>query len=269
MRYSIAGHDIHKLLTSDWHTPRGGIYVREDLTVHEAEQSGFFRNVRTMVNALNESGGTRATEAGNLNRKFVGTMLEQLCIRPDIAETIRAVNQVINEQDVWDLHQTRVISELAGLIRKYRGMFKPIQKRSHLMEDENAGALYNLLFLTFFRKFNLAYLDRMNEAPLVQNTIAVSLFMLSIVTEQWVSVEDVPAFIFPVRVKEQILEGSSFDFSSLVAYTRIMRPLVHFGLLEERRMGYRAREAEVRKTDLFDRVLKFDVEMTSVPGYLH
>ena len=71
--------DIVRLLEdADWDQPDGAIYVREDLTLAEAEQSRLFRNARTILTALEESGGTKATQAGNLNRQFVQQMMEQL-----------------------------------------------------------------------------------------------------------------------------------------------------------------------------------------------
>jgi hypothetical protein len=59
------------------------------------------------------------------------------------------------------------------------------------------------------------------------------------------------------------------DNTPYVVYRRILAPLIDFGLLEERRMGDNFEDAEVKKTDLFDRVLKFDVEVNLVSGYLH
>jgi hypothetical protein len=78
MRLRIAPQQIDRLINSDWEDPRGAIYVRDDLSVDEAEQSRFFRNARTLLNTLNESGGTKSTQAGNLNRKFVGEMMEKM-----------------------------------------------------------------------------------------------------------------------------------------------------------------------------------------------
>ncbi len=269
MRYSISPREIHKLLNSDWQTPNGAIYVHDDLSLAEAQQSRFFRNVRILHTALKEIGGTKATAAGNLNRKFVAEMLERIDLPPDHAEIIRSVKKVINEQDVWDLHITRVILELGGLIRRHSGMFKVIEKRSHLMEDEHAGTLYQLLFLTFFRQFNLAYLDWMNEAPLVQSTIPVSLLIVSRLTEDWASVEEMAACLFPERVREQIIEGAYSDNTPYIAHSRIIRPLVNFGLLEEREQEDRWTERQVRKTDLFDRLLQFNVDVSSASAYLH
>jgi hypothetical protein len=270
MRLRIPPQQIDRLMEADWETPNGPIYVREDLTVGEAEQSRFFRNARTLLNALNESGGTKATQAGNLNRKFVGEMMEQLDIPSETVEDIRAVNKVINEVDVWDLHIARVIVEFAGLIRQHGGQFRVIQKRSHLMEeDEHAGILYALLFRTFFRKLNLAYLDRMPEIPLLDETVAFSLCIASMLLLDWREVEEVSTQLLVLEAWREIPHSSYSDNTPYVVYRRILEPLIDFGLLVERRMGDSFRDAEVRKTDLFDRVLKFDVEVNLAPGYLH
>jgi hypothetical protein len=208
--------------------------VRDDLSLPDAKRSILSRNARTLLNALKESGGTKATVAGNLNRKFVAETMEKIDLTPRTLEIIRRANKVINEQDVWDLHLARVILELAGLIRKHSGMFKVVQKRSHLMQHENAGALYQLLFLTFFRKFNLSYLDGMAEAPFVQQAVAVSLFMVSRLMDQWEFVEDIAPALFLEQVQMQIPVNFYSDNTSYMAYSRILRPLLQFGLLEER-----------------------------------
>jgi hypothetical protein len=269
MRLRIAPQQIDRLINSDWEDPRGAIYVRDDLSVDEAEQSRFFRNARTLLNALNESGGTKATVGGNLNRKFVGEMMKQLDIPSETVEGIRRVNKVINEVDVWDLHITRVIVEFAGLIRQHGGQFKVIQKRSHLMEDEHAGILYALLLRTFFRKLNLAYLDRMLEIPLLDETVAFSLCMASMLLLDWREVEEVSTQLLVLEAWREIPHSPYSDNTPYVVYRRILKPLIEFALLEERRMGDHFEDAELKKTDLFDRVLKFDVEVNLLPGYLH
>ena len=264
MHYSIGSQEIQRLLEADWETRGGAIYVRDDLSPAEAERSRLFRNARIVLGALAESGGTKATAGGNLNRRFVAEMLERLDLEPGSVEAIRAVNKVINEMDAWTLHLTRVVLQLAGLIRLHHGKFQVVQKRSDLMDDEHAGALYRLLFLTFFRKLNLAYLDSMAEVPAVQQTMAVSLFMVSRMMGGWVLVEDVADDLFLAQVHEQLPIYLHFDSTPHIAGSRIIRPLLRFGLLEERqREGVRT-GAEVRKSNLFDRALEFNVQVTPV-----
>jgi len=266
--YAIDSHEIQRLLEADWETRGGAIYVRDDLSPAEAERSRLFRNARSVLGALVESGGTKATTGGNLNREFVGEMLERLDLELGSVEAIRAVNKVINEMDAWTLHLTRVVVQLAGLIRLHRGKFQVVQKRSHLMEEEHASALYRLLFLSFFRKLNLAYLDSMAEVPALQQTMPVSLFMVSRLMDDWVLVEDIADYLFLAQVRERMPYYVHFDSTPRIAGSRIIRPLLRFGLLEERpREGMRT-GAEVRKSNLFDRALEFNVQMTPVLRYL-
>lgn len=196
-------------------------------------------------------------------------MMEQLDVPSETVEDIRAVKKVINEEDVWDLHIARVIVEFAGLIRQHGGQFKVIQKRSHLMEDEHAGILYALLFRTFFRKLNLAYLDRMPEIPLLDETVAFSLCIASMLLLDWREVEEVSTQLLVLEAWREIPHSPYSDNTAYVVYSRILEPLIGFGLLEERRKGDSFRDAEVRKTDLFDRVLKFDVKVNIASGYIH
>lgn len=265
----VDSRQIERLIYADWKDPYAAIHVRADLSLADAERSILFRNARTLFNALDESGGTKATEAGNLNRKFVAEMMEQLDLTPHTLEVIRAVNKVINEQTVWDLHLTRIIVELAGLIRRSGGNFQVVQKRSHLMEDEHAGVLYSLLFRTFFREFNLSYLDGMADAPFIQQAVAVSLFMISRLMNRWEFVEDIAPALFLEQVQMQIPVSFYSDHTGIMAYSRILRPLLQFGLLEKREQEGSWREIQLRKTDLFDRVLQFNVKVSSSSGYLH
>lgn len=270
MQYFISSREIEKLLRADWQTPHGAIYVRDDLSVDEANRSTLFRNARTLVNALNESGGTKATASGNLNRKFVAEMMEKIELPPKTALMIRRVNKVINEEDVWPLHITRVIVELAGLVRRHGGMFKAVQKKQHLLADLQAGQLYNLLFLTFFRRFHLTYLDHMDEAPLVQDTLPISLFLVSRLMNDWVTVDEVVDFLFPAQVRQQLPVPAYGDIAVRLAYSRIVRPLLWLGLLEDRKWDEGSlAKTELRKTELFDRVLQFNVKIGSTTGYLH
>ncbi len=78
----------------------------------------FFHNTRQMLLALQEQGGTSATATGNLNRVFVKHMFERLVMSPLLRRTTIEVNKVINEPDLRELHLSRIVSELSGLITK-------------------------------------------------------------------------------------------------------------------------------------------------------
>lgn len=256
--------DIVRLLEdADWDQPDGAIYVREDLTLAEAEQSRLFRNARTILTALEESGGTKATQAGNLNRKFVQQMMEQLDLGVESWDDfIRERGKTVNEQDLVPLHVPRVLLELARLVRKYKGAFVVTKRGSRLRADDQAGALYALLFRTHFRRYNLGYLTYVVEEPLLQYGAAFSLLIAGRLMGDWRLLEDVaPRLVLPpiaANLRAPLVVLAHLDY---VLYSYILGPLVELGVLEERWVGeFPESRHEMRKTALFDRVLAFNVE---------
>lgn len=96
VNYMLPHREVERLLSADWEPPGGAIVVRDDLSLAEGEESRLFRNARTVLTALDGSGGTKATATGNLNRKFVGEIMGQLDVNPDTVVSIRRMNKVIN-----------------------------------------------------------------------------------------------------------------------------------------------------------------------------
>jgi hypothetical protein len=83
-------------------------------------------------------------------------------------------NKINKEQDFRELHIGRIIFELAGLIRKYKGHFVLTKKALKLSDDET----YKLLFTTYVNKYNWAYEDGYEEASFFQTATWYSLVAL-------------------------------------------------------------------------------------------
>lgn len=98
--------------------------------------------------------------------------------RPGQKEDTIRFNKVLNEHDVRPLHIIRIICELARLVRRRKRKFLVTNKGQQLLGEQKAGELYTLLFRTFFRQFNLSYLDGLPECYGLQGTIAYSLYRL-------------------------------------------------------------------------------------------
>jgi hypothetical protein len=109
-----------------------------------------------------------------------------------------------------------------------------------------------------------------HEAPLVQDTLPISLFLVSRLMNDWVTVDEVVDFLFPEQVRQELPVPACGDIAARLAYSRILRPLLWMGLLEDRKWDEGSlTKTELRKTDLFDRVLQFNVKVSSTTGYLH
>lgn len=152
-------------------------------------------------------------------------------------------------------------------LSREEGCFKITREAERLLQEDNAGELYARLFFTFFRRFNLAWLDGLGECLGVQETVAFSLLMLCNHARDWTPFEEVSPRLFLPAVLPRI-PVSRCDGKPqihIVAETRILKPLRKFGLLELQyeKMGDPypvSRLTKVRVTPLFHTFFKFRLE---------
>ena len=255
---------VSRLIYGDWEGQKATVVLNKELSLNDLDKAEILTNARVFLRALLESRGTKATSAGNLNRKFVQQMVEMMTWPTGFLEDLRSFRKTWNEEDVFLLHILRVVLVLGGLVRKFKGSFRVTKKGERLTQENDAGDLYATLFQTFFRKFNLGYLDRCPECLGVQQTIAYSLFMVSRHATNWVSPQQLARKLFLTAVSAEIpLSPYGNDDEVLISETRILRPLVRFGLIErqdrEERALFRLPLGRIRKTVLFDAFLNFSL----------
>lgn len=245
---------------------QGVIKFNQDLVLEDLTGSNLLVNARIFLQAIFASGGIKATAQGNLPRKFITQMVDAMVCPDGYVEDLLWINKVLNEIDVYPLHIIRVLLQLSGLIHKLKGTFRVKNKYKHLLQDDSAGELYALLFKAHFRKFNLAYLDRVPGVPLFQHTIAYPLFMLLRLADEWHRPEELAPRLLLPQVVAEIPRAKDDDLGVWLLHNRLIRPLIAFGLLEKREMPFEGTSRtsmpyeEVRKTPLFSMFLEFDFE---------
>lgn len=254
---------VQRLLQSDWTSPDGALTLDETLPLEALAGARQLLNARIFLAALQNAGGTRATAAGNLNRKFVGEMVEAMKWPRGFVDELHRYNKVVNEHDASPLHTLRVLLDLAGLIKRRKGAFTITRRGEELLAEERAGALFAHLFRVQFREMNLAYLDRAPEAHGFQQTIAFSLYSFGRVGGEWSKPEGLAPRVILSAVRAEIPPDEYVDRAALILETRLLRPLERFGLAETREVPGRhprVPDHEYRKTPLFDRFLRFRLE---------
>lgn len=131
-----------------------------------------------LVEAIGES-GLKATATGNLPLKFCKALAQQLREKKYKNGTrLLLIGGIRSEKDLEVLHCTRLVAQLAGLIRKYRGKFVLTHKCRDLLACEDYGSLYFGLFKAYSTKFNWGYRDGYSEANIVQLSFLYTLFLL-------------------------------------------------------------------------------------------
>jgi hypothetical protein len=264
---NLSPSQAHKLLYTEWGTPGAAVQLQANIPLERLEAAPFFRRARWLALAIRDAGSVKATAKWkNLPRKLVTSMVDETLSEDDRAK-IWAYNKVVNEDDVAAIHITRIVCEAAGIIRLRKGAFVVPKTRAKLLEPDQAGALYQLLFVAFFQTFNLAYLDRRHtEASALQSGVAYTLYRLGMLAKQWYSVDKLATEALLPEVRKEIeteLDPQMTDSVREVLAWRVLEPLMDWGVLEGK-FDHRIHRlidtlAQVRTTALYADVLRFDL----------
>lgn len=130
-----------------------------------------------LADAIGE-GGVKPTAKGNLPRKLCREIAVAYFGEDRYRENTR-YGGINREDDFYDLNVTRLVAEMAGLIRKYKGRFILSQECRRLMKGEGMRAIYPRLFKVHVEEFNWAYGDGYAEVPFIQHAFAFTLYLLA------------------------------------------------------------------------------------------
>ena len=239
---------IDSLQAADWSQPGGPMQLNAKLTVNELAHIDFFANTRIFLNALAESDSPNATATGNLSRVFVAQMFDRLDVAPELRDSIRQVCKVVNEMDLWPLHIIRLVTQCAGLIIRRKNRFSLTKSGRALLADNQAGVLYQKLFISYFRRFDLTYLFHYRHVSGIQQTIAIILWRMEIVGRDWQPVKGLATHILPAAVLDQLRQTiiSPYDEEEWILSAYVLQPLLELGLIERKRTK---REHFIEKSD--------------------
>lgn len=222
----LSPYQISNLLTADWDGD-GALSLNPDLSVEKISGCLYYRCTRRLLHKVDRRGGLPTTARGNLTRRVVRELISE-CDISSLPEDLQ-----LNEQDVAQIHIPRVICQLGGLLRRRGRKFHLTKRGRRLLEPRRAGELYRHLFDTFFRKFNLAYLDGSVENHALQDTVAFTLYALSRQQSGWQSIQTLaPRILLPAAFEAALDFGE--EQPAWQAYTRVLLPMYYFGLLEFR-----------------------------------
>lgn len=253
---------VDRLLFNKWPGPESPLKLAEDLSFDESGEPLFLIDTRIMLNALIEIDGVKATPKGNLNLKFIQLMVDNLRWPSEYDAIFWRLLKRPTEQQLRFLQVLRVVLTEAGLMRKYKGKFVITKLGRKMVEPVRAGELYHHLFVTFFQDFNLAFLDRCSMAPEVQDHIIYSFYAVSARANEPVVMRDLaPQLFLPALGFDEPDDEDVFYEAAILAFTRIVKPLVNFGLLDMDDPPRISRgDVRVQKTPLFDRFIQFSFE---------
>ena len=136
-----------------------------------------------LTEAIGEQ-GLKPTAKGNLPQKFCREAALAYWGEATYQENTR-FGGINKEEDFFDLHVTRLVAELAGLIRKYKGRFILSRDCRSLLAGEGLAALYPRFFRAYIEQFNWGYRDRYHELRFIQSAFLFTLYLLMRYGDAW------------------------------------------------------------------------------------
>lgn len=181
-----------------------------------------------LTDAIGEQ-GLKPTAKGNLPRNVFREAALTYLGEEKYREHTRFGN-INREEDFDDLHVTRLVAELAGLIRKYKGRFILSRDCRRLLAGDGMAAIYPRLFRAYVEQFNWAYRDGYPELRLMQSTFLFTLYLLARYGDTWQPqefYEDAFLGAFPMLLDE-MPPNQVFSPEETVRRAYTWRSLVHF-----------------------------------------
>jgi hypothetical protein len=222
-----------------------------------------FKLAALLIDACGDN-GLKATAKGYLPATFC----REAAMASLGAEGYKELNfgsEVRKELDFHQLHIVRLIAQMAGLMRKYRGRFLRTKKCERLLSSQNGGRLYLELFMAHVRKFNWAYSDRYEDLGIIQGAFLFSLFLIHTFGEEarsptFYEEKFLQAFPGVLDEVEDPIYGSKEKHIGYAYSLRTMERFAHFfGLIEldSNASRFIGRSCTMKKAPLFDQLIRF------------
>ncbi len=217
-----------------------------------------------LVDAINTR-DLKPTSTGNFPPEFCREVARRYWGEEKYAQAT-ANSSLRSERNFYDLHCLRLLAELAGVVRKYRGTFIIGTKFRSVLATQGAAALYPLLFKTYATSFNWGYGDGFEDMLFIQRSFLFSLFLLNTfgdIERPHTFYQDQFVKAFPTLLNE-VTGTASFPpemkIRSMYFGRTFLRCFNFFGLAELKpEKGEGVTLYTVKKFPLLDDVVKFYV----------
>ena len=260
--HGLSSEQMYRFLHFPFDSPE---LARIAETVDPPPDTPVIRLLSLLVDAIGEK-GLKATATGNLPQKFCREAARAFWGEVKY-ENRTKIFRIRTEPEFREMHCLRLVAELAGIVRKYKGKFILATKFRKVLAESGAGAVYLELFNSYVQQFNWGYLDGYQELDFPRQSFLFSLYILQKYggeKQLHTFYEDIFITAFP-RLRDEVIETTYMSAEETVRRCYSQRTLanfaVFFGLIESvpTSNDYLKRQYEVRKLPLLDQLIIFTV----------
>jgi hypothetical protein len=233
------------------------ILLNDQLVQEQLAGSLMCINSMKLLQHCQETDCIALTKSGFFNRKCVTWAAEEFQWPDFQPEKLYRINKVLNEQDVVPLTIMHDLLEAAKLIRHIKGKAVLSRKGRELLQ--NYDELQAILFETWFTNYNFnspynSFIPEFEEFVDYRHFFGV----VSNRTSKWVTLQELVGWCLPMDWMDHKRKASTHD-ALIFLLIHLIRPLQWMGLIEVIKDSLKQpiEQREIRKTPLFDQLIKF------------
>lgn len=218
----------------------------------------FLNQIKYFLHQIDAVGELKLTTNGYLPPKIVLALYHQGFLKEELIE--HGITKLRKEADTLTVRLTRIIANIAGLVKKRNSKLSLTAKAEKVLSDDQV--LFNLIFTAFTTRFNWAYFDRYGEENIGRLGFGFTLILLSkygdkprmssFYAERYFKA--FPDLLSTIRPWYGTVEEYATACFSLRTFERF---LDYFGLIEIRRQSkWLESDISLSKTALFNRLIR-------------
>jgi hypothetical protein len=223
--HGLSPEQMHQMLNFPFASP---VLVRFPEVLDGIPAAPILTLFKLLTDTIGEQ-GLKPTAKGNLPHNFCREAALVYWGEQRYQENTR-YGGINREEDFDDLHVTRLVAELAGLICKYKGRFILSRDCRRLLATDGITTIYPKLFRVYVEQFNWAYRDGYPELRFIQSAFLFTLYLLTHYGDTWrpqIFYEDAFLGAFPQPLDE-VPASQVISPDETVRHGYTWRSLVHF-----------------------------------------
>ena len=158
------------------------VTIRANLPLHQCTGSRLTALLLKLIVSLGDK-GVKLTATGNLPPALCRELAAEYDENFRFPDHYR-VGSLRTEIDFFELHVARLVGQLAGLVRRYKGRLIVSQKCRKIISKDEGSSLFPALFHTYASQFNWGYWDGYPPLPFVQQAFLFTLYLLHLYGDQ-------------------------------------------------------------------------------------
>jgi hypothetical protein len=224
-------------------------------------QIPFLSQVKFLLTLINKQGELKLTTKGFLPIKSVSEIYNKGFIKDDMIES--GINKLYKESDCDIITLTRIIPELAGLIKKRSGKLSLTKNGKKIIDNNNEFELLKTIFSTFIEKFNWSFFDYFEDERLGQLGVGFTFILLNKYgniyrTNDFYTKKYLKAFPWLKKNVETSYSTIVDEINHCYSVRTFERFLNYFNLIEIKGKRNLIEKIEIKKTDIFDKIIKIE-----------